>query len=346
MVILPAIDIKDGNCVRLFKGDFSTVHKVAENPVQAALGFEKSGAEWIHMVDLDGAKDGKRKNSQIFIDVAKKCKANIELGGGIRDIETVTYYLENGISRVVLGSAAISNPSLVKEAVEKYGDKIAVGIDASNGTVMTQGWLNSSGIDYIVAAKQMEQLGVKTIIFTDISKDGMLSGPSFEQLKLLKDSVSCNIIASGGISSNQDLNELNEIGMYGAICGKAVYSGNIDLSVAIKSARIPSQSFIDKFFVKSELLPAIIQEAETNEVLMLAYMNKESLRKTYETGYTWFYSRSRQKLWNKGESSGHLQKVIDIYADCDNDTLLIRVMQTGAACHTGNHSCFYTKIGL
>lgn len=346
MVILPAIDIKDGNCVRLFKGDFSTVHKVAADPVQTALSFEKSGAEWIHMVDLDGAKDGERKNSHIFIDVAKKCKANIELGGGIRDIETVDYYIENGVSRVVLGSAAISNPSFVKEAVKKYGDKIAVGIDASNGTVMTQGWLNSSGVDYIEMAKKMEQFGVKTIIFTDISKDGMLSGPNFEQLTFLKDAVTCNIIASGGISSNQDLEELNKIGMYGAICGKAVYSGNIDLSIAIKNARIPSQSFIDKFFEKSELLPTIIQQAETNEVLMLAYMNKESLRKTYETGYTWFYSRSRQKLWNKGESSGHLQKVIDIYSDCDNDTLLIKVIQTGAACHTGNHSCFYSKIGL
>lgn len=346
MVILPAIDIKDGNCVRLFKGDFSTAHKVAADPLETALGFQKSGAEWIHMVDLDGAKNGKRINSGIFINIAQKTQAKIELGGGIRDMETAAYYLENGISRVVLGSAALAKPDFVKETVQKYGDKIAVGIDAANGIVMTEGWLNSSGVDYIELAKQMETLGVKTIIFTDISKDGMLSGPNIEQLKRLKENVGCNIIASGGISSENDLNALKEIDMYGAICGKAIYSGNINLSDAIKNARIPSDRVIESFFEKSDLLPTIIQEKATNEVLMLAYMNRESLKKTFETGYTWFYSRSRKKLWNKGETSGHLQKVIDIYSDCDKDTLLIKVEQIGAACHTGNHSCFYTRIGL
>lgn len=345
MKIFPAIDIKDGKCVRLFKGDFSTVHKVAESPIETAKSFEKCGAEWIHMVDLDGAKDGKRINSQVFIDVRKSVNIKIELGGGIRDMDTVDYYLQNGIDRVILGSAAVKRPDFVREAVEKYGEKIAVGIDAKDGMVMAEGWLDASQVYFTELAVQMEKIGVKTIIFTDISKDGMLSGPNFNQLKELKNAVSCNITASGGISCIDDIVALRELGVYGAICGKSIYSGMLDLKEAIARSRtVPDNEFIESFFKKGELIPTIIQEYGTKEVLMLAYMNRESLKKTYETGYTWFYSRSRQELWNKGATSGHLQRVIEMYTDCDDDTLLIIVEQTGAACHTGNHSCFYTKI--
>ena len=346
MVILPAIDIKDGNCVRLYKGDFSTVHKVAENPVETALKFEKHGAQWIHMVDLDGAKDGHRVNSEVFLSVRRAVSVKIELGGGIRDMDTVDFYMENGIDRVILGSAAVNDPDFIRRAVEKYGDKVAVGIDAKYGKVMAQGWLDESETDYIELAQKMEKIGVKNIIFTDISKDGMLKGPNFEQLKALKSSVNCNITASGGISSVEDLERLRQLDVYGAICGKSIYSGKIDLKEAVKLARVPSDAFIEKFFVKGDLLPAIVQEKSTGEVLMLAYMNRESLKKTFETGYTWFYSRSRQELWNKGATSGHVQKVVDIYSDCDDDTLLVTVEQTGAACHTGNHSCFFTRLGV
>lgn len=234
MIVIPAIDIKDGNCVRLFKGDYSTVHKVAENAVETALAFQNAGAKWIHMVDLDGAKDGKMVNSQIFLDVAKNTDLKIELGGGIRDMESIEYYLSNGISKVILGSAAVKKPEFVKEALKVYGDKIVVGIDAKNGMVKAEGWIDSSEIHYIELAKRMESFGVNTIIYTDIDQDGTLAGPNLNDLDQLAHAVSCNIIASGGVANLKDIINLAEIDIFGAICGKAIYTGDLDLRLAIQ----------------------------------------------------------------------------------------------------------------
>lgn len=235
MIILPAIDIKDGNCVRLIKGNFATVHKVAKDPVKTALRFKEAGAEWIHMVDLDGAKNATLQNKKIFIDVAQKSGLKVELGGGIRDMKAADYYLSNGLSRIILGSAAVNNPSFVKQAVAEFGDKIAVGIDARNGKVAAEGWLDTSDIDYIDLAKAMEQVGVKYIIFTDISKDGTLTGPNFNQLQAISSAVSCHIIASGGIANIADISALCDMNLYGAICGKSIYQGTLDLKAAIKA---------------------------------------------------------------------------------------------------------------
>lgn len=234
MIILPAIDIKDGECIRLFQGDFSTAEKVAENWLDTALMFRKDGSEWIHMVDLDGAVSGKLQNSKIFIEVANKTGLKVELGGGIRSMETISYYLENGIKRVILGSAAISNKALVKDAVREYGDRIAVGIDAKDGLVKSTGWLIESKINYIQMAKQMEGLGVKTIIFTDISRDGTLQGPNLEQLRSISESVSSNVIASGGIRNIEDLKDLMKMNLYGAICGKSIYKNTLCLKEALE----------------------------------------------------------------------------------------------------------------
>lgn len=237
MIILPAIDIKDGNCVRLFKGDFSTVEKVAENYMDTAKSFAQSGANWIHMVDLDGAKAGKPMNSEIFLDVAKNTSLKVELGGGIRSLETIEFYLSSGISRVILGSIALKNPLLVKEAVQEYGDKIAVGIDAMNEKVSVEGWLDSSEVNYIDLAKEMVSYGVKYIIFTDISRDGTLSGPNMEQLMKLNQAVNCNIIASGGIHTIQDIADCKVNKLYGAICGKSIYKGTLNLKEAVLLAQ-------------------------------------------------------------------------------------------------------------
>lgn len=237
MIILPAIDIKDGQCVRLTKGDFGTVEKVAENAVETAIGFEKSGAQWIHMVDLDGALDGVPVNSTIFLQVKKETGLKVEVGGGIRTMETMAFYLENGIDRVILGSVAIENPQLVKDAVIRYGEKIAVGIDAKDGMVSGGGWLKDSKVNYLDLAKEMESVGVKTIIFTDISKDGTLSGPNLEQLELLSKTVGCEIIASGGIHVIEDIEALSKMRIYGTICGKSIYKGTLSLEDAIKIAQ-------------------------------------------------------------------------------------------------------------
>ncbi len=237
MLVLPAIDLKDGNCVRLYKGEYSTAHKVAENAVETAKSFEEAGASFMHMVDLDGAKDGLRVNSDVILDVRKNCNLKIEVGGGIRNMESVEFYLENGIDRVILGSAAIKDPDFVKEAVRKYPLNIAVSIDAKNGFVSAEGWTDTSEINYIELAKQMEDIGVHYIIFTDISKDGMLSGPNLTMLDELKASVKCNIIASGGVANLKDIINLTDLDIYGAICGQAIYSGSLDLAQAIDVAK-------------------------------------------------------------------------------------------------------------
>lgn len=236
MIILPAIDIKDGNCVRLFKGDYSTVQKVAENYMDTARSFEEAGAKWIHMVDLDGAKDASQQNKEIFINVAKDTGLKVEVGGGIRSLDTVEMYLKNGISRVIIGSAAVKNPALVKDAVKEYGDRIAVGVDARGGYVATEGWLESSDVYFTDLAKAMSDVGVKYIIFTDISKDGTLSGVNSAQLDEINRACSANIIASGGVHTIDDIIACRRLGLYGTICGKSIYSGTLDLKYAIAEA--------------------------------------------------------------------------------------------------------------
>ena len=237
MRILPAIDLKDGKCVRLQKGDYATAEKVAEDAVETAKSFLEAGAELIHMVDLDGAKDGTHTNYGVVRRVIAETDAAVELGGGIRTMDDVRHVLALGVRRVIIGSAAVRNPGLVADAVREYGSRIAVGVDALSGTVRTDGWLADSGEDYISFAKRMENFGVKTIIFTDISKDGMLAGPNFEQLSALRQAVSCGIVASGGVSTLDDICRLKAAGIDEAIAGKAVYTGALDLAAAIREAK-------------------------------------------------------------------------------------------------------------
>lgn len=237
MIILPAIDIKDGNCVRLVRGDYGTAHKVAEDYMQTAQSFVQAGAEWIHMVDLDGAKDAKPVNTEIFLDVAKHTPLKVEVGGGIRTMETMELYLSGGVSRVILGSVALKDPALVEQAVREYGERIAVGIDAKNGFVAVEGWLDASTVDYIALAREMEKMGVKTVIFTDISKDGTLSGVNAGQLSALHEAVGMNVIASGGVHTIEDIRICREMGLYGTIAGKSLYQGTLDLKEAVSYAK-------------------------------------------------------------------------------------------------------------
>lgn len=234
MIILPAVDIMGGKPVRLYKGDFSTAGQVAENALDTAKEFEKAGAEWIHMVDLDGSLQKKRVNTDIFLSVAENTSLKVELGGGIRTMQDIEFYLSGGISRVILGSVALKDPQLVKEAAGEFGNKIAVGIDAKNGYAAAEGWTQTSDIYFTELAKKMEQFGVETIIFTDISKDGTLSGPNLAQLEEIDHAVSCNIIASGGITNIEDIKALKSLSLYGAICGKSIYSGTLDLKEALE----------------------------------------------------------------------------------------------------------------
>ena len=236
MIVLPAIDLKDHQVVRLRKGEFDTVHRVAEDPLQTARAFAAAGAKYIHVVDLDGARSGARKNEAEVRAVAEHSGLKVELGGGLRTLADLEAADAMGVTRMVIGSAAVSDPDFVRAAVERYGERIAVGIDAKNGVVKTAGWEDSSGLDYLDFAVSMERIGVKIIIFTDIETDGMLTGPSWDHLEKLQRKTTCRIIASGGVSSNEDIRRLRDMGLYGAIVGKAYYTGAVDLALAVKEA--------------------------------------------------------------------------------------------------------------
>ena len=234
MLIFPAIDLKDGQVVRLLRGDFSTTHQVAEDPVETAQSFYAAGARYLHMVDLDGARDGARKNGEIVKMVAS-VGLRIELGGGIRSMADLEEVFALGVWRAVIGSAAVSDPGFVKAAVEEHGpERIAVGIDAKSGTVRTAGWVEDAGLDYLTFARSVEALGARHIIFTDIDTDGALSGPAWARLEALQRAVDCEITASGGVSSNAALRRLGEMGLYAAIVGKAWYAGAVDLAQAVE----------------------------------------------------------------------------------------------------------------
>lgn len=233
MIIFPAIDIMDGKPVRLLRGDFDTAEQVAEDVLTTAKQFARVGCTWVHMVDLDGSLQKKPVNTDPILQVVEHTPLKVEVGGGIRTMEDIAFYLDRGVDRVILGSVALKNPELVQQAVDAYGDKIAVGIDAKQGMVATEGWTEDSQMDFIDLAKAMEKMGVATIIYTDIGRDGTLSGPDVQGLDRLNKAVGCNVIASGGVTSITDILVMKDKKMYGTICGKCIYKKTLDLREAV-----------------------------------------------------------------------------------------------------------------
>ena len=238
MLIFPAIDIKNGTCVRLYQGEMSTAEQVANSALEAAGAFKAAGASWVHMVDLDGAVEGVRKNTGIFLEVVQESGLKVEVGGGIRTMTDIAFYLENGISRVILGSIALRDALLVRQAVAEFGGQIAVGIDARDGMVAAEGWVETSAVSDVELAKRMEDAGVQCLICTDIARDGMLSGPNLGQLTRIQRAVKCDIVASGGVTNLSDIAALRDCGLYGAICGRSIYTGTLSLREAIQIADI------------------------------------------------------------------------------------------------------------
>lgn len=233
MIIFPAIDIMDGKPVRLLRGNFETAEQVAEDVLSTAKQFARVGCTWVHMVDLDGSLQKKPVNADPILQVVEHTPLKVEVGGGIRTMEDIAFYLDRGVDRVILGSVALKNPELVQQAVDAYGDKIAVGIDAKQGMVATEGWTEDSQMDFIDLAKAMEKMGVATIIYTDIGRDGTLSGPDVQGLDRLNKAVSCNVIASGGVTTITDILVMKDKKMYGTICGKCIYKKTLDLREAV-----------------------------------------------------------------------------------------------------------------
>ena len=237
MLIFPAIDLYEKQAVRLFKGDYNRKTVYSNDPVSVARDFKKSGASHIHLVDLEGAKTGETPNFDVVCAIKRETGLFCEIGGGIRSIEVVEKYISAGLDRVILGTAAVTNEGFVREAVEKYGEKIAVGIDIKDGFAAIKGWTESSGIDAFEFCERMEKIGVRTLICTDISKDGAMVGTNRELYKKLSEKFSVDIVASGGVSSINDVKALRKLGIYGAIIGKAYYTKAVDLGEAIEVAK-------------------------------------------------------------------------------------------------------------
>jgi phosphoribosylformimino-5-aminoimidazole carboxamide ribotide isomerase len=235
LTIYPAIDMRSGNCVRLLQGDYNKETIYGNSPFAMAELFASEGAEWIHMVDLDGAKDGKRVNDRFVIEAAQKLNVKIQVGGGIRTEADIVHYLENGVDRVIIGSIAISNPEFAIEMIRKFGSQIAVGIDAKNGFVATHGWLDTSEIKAVELGKRFADAGAQDFIFTDIATDGTLAGPNIAAVREMAEVTGKNVIASGGVSSLRDLQALK--GVSGAIVGKALYENRFTLKEALKVVR-------------------------------------------------------------------------------------------------------------
>lgn len=234
MIILPAIDIRGGKAVRLYQGDYSKEEVVAKDIYEQAKEFQKLGATHLHLVDLDGAKQGAGINEEIILKLAKTVDMSIEVGGGIRTLDRIDKLLGNGIDKVILGTAAMEQEDLVKAALAKYAERIIVGVDARNGKVCGNGWLSESDLDYTEFTKKMADLGVANVIVTDISRDGTLQGANIEMLKTLSEKVDIKITASGGVKDIEDIKKLKESGIYAAITGKAIYSGELSLKEALE----------------------------------------------------------------------------------------------------------------
>lgn len=237
MNLFPAIDIRDGKCVRLIQGDYGK-QQIFGDPIEMAKKWEVAGAKFLHIVDLDGALVGEAKNLFAIQLILETIHIPIQLGGGIRSLEKVEQLLEIGVSRVILGSAALRDEQFLDKALEIYGSAIAVSIDAKNGFIATDGWTKTSEVDALSFAKKLEEKGCQTIVYTDIAKDGMLSGPNFVELEKINRETTMDVIASGGVSSLEDLRKLKALNMYGAIIGKAIYTGKINLELALKEVTV------------------------------------------------------------------------------------------------------------
>lgn len=236
MIIFPAIDILDGQCVRLIQGDYNQEKVYSDAPAEMAKEWEEKGASYIHIVDLNGAKTGDSINKDVINHIAQSTTIPVQVGGGIRSLETIQGYLENGVSRVIIGTAAITDRKFLKEAIQQYGERIVVSLDARDGFIATDGWTDTSDTKALDLVQELESLGLQTIVYTDIAKDGMLEGPNIIEQREIHQATTMQVIASGGITTTADIQALAEEKLYGAIIGKALYDGKLSLESVLEAS--------------------------------------------------------------------------------------------------------------
>lgn len=361
--IIPCLDVKDG---RVVKGVNFVSLRDAGDPVECARTYNMSGADELVFLDITATLESRDTTVDMARRVAEQVFIPFTVGGGIRTCEDIQALLNAGADKVSLNSAAVKDPDFIRRASEKFGSQcIVAAIDVksregdgrfpSGYEVVIAGGTKPTGLDALEWAKKAVELGAGEILLTSMDKDGTKSGYDNVITAMISEAVSVPVIASGGAGSLKDFEDAVVEGKADAVLAASLFHfGEIeikDLKEYLASKGIPVREMKESLYKWARmkknsdgLVPAITQDAETGEVLMMAYMNYEAFRLTCETGYMHYYSRSRKAQWKKGETSGHVQKVISAFIDCDRDTLLYKINQTGAACHTGNRSCFYTAL--
>jgi imidazoleglycerol phosphate synthase cyclase subunit len=356
--IIPCLDVRDGKVV---KGvNFVGIREVGD-PVECAIEYDRQGADEIVFLDITATHEDRGTMVDVVRRTAKNVFVPLTVGGGIRTAEDFREMLLAGADKVSVNSAAVRRPELIQEAASRFGNQCVVlaidGKKMKDGSyhVFVHGGRIDTGLDVVQWAKDAERLGAGEILLTSMDADGTKHGFDHDMLNAVCNAVNVPVIASGGCGTVGHFVKLfEETGADAALAASIFHYGDLtvqEVKTVLErkgiSVRRTDELLMGRdlsvYFLKSQLIPGIVQDARTKEVLMMAYLSRESLQKTIDTGYTWFYSRSRQELWNKGATSGHFQKVISITPDCDRDTLLILVDQTGVACHTGHHSCFFRK---
>lgn len=355
--IIPCLDITNG---RVVKGKQFKELKDIDDPLPLAKLYDQSGADELIMYDITATTEGTKLFIETIEEIAKEISIPLTVGGGIASIQDISRVLQAGANKVSLNSAAIANPSLINEAAATFGsNSLVVGIDVKQVApqqwhAFTHGGTKDSNRDVIEWAKEVVERGAGELVINSMDNDGMKKGFNIPLLMALNEAVSAPMIASGGAGSIQDfLDVFKNTNVSGALAASVFHYGEVDIPTlnkqllqAEENTDIPLQHFdvTNISFDEQGLIPAIVQHAETGDVLMLAYMNEESLRKSIQTKQTWFYSRSRNELWNKGATSGNTQVITKMELDCDSDSILVNVLPSGPACHTGENSCFSTPI--
>ena len=355
--IIPCLDITNG---RVVKGKQFKQLQDIDDPLPLALAYDQSGADELIMYDITATTEGTDLFIETIQTISKEISIPLTVGGGIQSIEDISQVLHAGASKVSLNSAAIANPSLIREAAATFGSSaIVVGIDAKQvaphrWNAYTHGGTKDSKKDALLWAKEVVDSGAGELVINSMDDDGMKNGFNIPLLVALQEAVSVPIIASGGAGSVQEfIDVFMNTKVSGALAASVFHYGEVDIPtlnkqlmtlgenehMSVQNLDMTSITFDDR-----GLIPAIVQHAETGDVLMLAYMNEESLKKSIQTKQTWFYSRSRNELWNKGATSGNTQVITKMELDCDGDTILVTVLPNGPACHTGNDTCFLTPI--
>lgn len=354
--IIPCLDVKNG---RVVKGINFVGLKDVGDPVECAKEYNAQGADEIVFLDITATNEERDTIVDVVERTAKEVFVPLTVGGGIRTIDDFRRLLRAGADKISVNSAAVRNPALISEAADKFGSQcVVVAVDAKraeDGTfhVVVNGGRVDTGLDALAWVRRVQELGAGEILLTSMDADGTKNGFDIELLDAVCNAVQIPVIASGGCGRLEHFSEVFEkSGADAALAASLFHYRELTVGQVKEHLRehgIPvrldrPRRDLSRYFAKGPLIPAIVVDDATGDVLMLAYMNEESLGRTLDTGYTWFWSRSRQELWNKGATSGHTQKVVSITGDCDDDTLLVRVIQTGPACHTGNRSCFFKPL--